>query len=118
MVELPQSMRALLVEHLDEYMARLDDGEDFDNIAEAFVEAIAKTANEVGGVDEDVLTQLEVDTEAGNLIEALSELLENGADPNTGEDAVQMVEKVCEIEWLAAEDDEDGFFSNKGGMDS
>ena len=56
MVELPYSLRTLLVEAIGEYCERLDPGTDEDVIAEAVVEQFETVAEEVSSVDaEDIM---------------------------------------------------------------
>ena len=111
MVELPTSMRELLVDQLDTYCENLDEATDTDALAEAVVEILEVVANEVGGVDpEEIVSKLEM---SGELDASLVEVLESHFASSTsleftGEEIVALLEKVCEIEWTDPEFFEDG----------
>ncbi len=117
MLELPGSMRALLVEHLEEYCENLDDTSDTDAIAEAIVEVIEATGQEATGVDaEEIVSQLEASGELdATLIEVLDDVFSRNPDFDyTAEEIVGLLEKLCEIEWLNEEEEEEAasFFSD------
>lgn len=124
MMELPQEMRALLVERLDDYISDLTDHSDIEAIALSIIAAI-----EAAAVDADyeksgeVVSRLEA---SGELEASLAEILEEtlSADEEfdyTGEDLVAIVEKMCEIEWADLDDDGDDlskdFFDDDAGDD-
>lgn len=117
MLELPQSMRELLVEHLDDYCEKLDDTSDTDAIAEAVVEAIEAVGQEVTSINaEEIVSQLEA---SGELDASLVEVLEDAFASSSGfdysgEEIVTLIEKLCEIEWMDAEEEDDaGFFGTE-----
>ena len=78
MVELPYSLRVLLVEAINEYCERMDPGTDSDVTAEAVVEQLETVAEEISSVDaEDIIPSLEATMENGHsLVIALSDHLE------------------------------------------
>lgn len=117
MVELPFSLRSLLVSALDEYCERMDPDTDADVIAEAVVEQFETVSEEFSSVDaEDIVPNLEATMEVkGSLVISLSDYFE--AHPDTelsGEEFLQQVEKLCEIEWTNPDGEEEdlGFFTN------
>jgi hypothetical protein len=118
MVELPYSLRSLLVEAIGEYCERLDPGTDADVIAEAVVEQFETVAEELSSVDaEDILPSLESTMEGTrSLVIALSDHLEaNPGQELGGEEVMQMVEKLCEIDWTNPDGEEEGsgFFGDE-----
>lgn len=119
MVELPQTMRDLFVDQLDEYCETLDDTSDTEAIAEHIVELLETLAAETGGVEDDLVGQLEASGELeASLLEVLQDAFESDPDfEYTGEEIVSLIEKLCEIEWLSSEDEEDelpaGFFDHQ-----
>ena len=111
MVELPYSLRVLLVEAINEYCERMDPGTDSDVIAEAVVEQLETVAEEISSVDaEDIIPSLEGTMENGHsLVIALSDHLESADQSElTGEELMALVEKFCEIEWTDADGEEEG----------
>ena len=118
MVELPYSLRVLLVEAINEYCERMDPGTDSDVIAEAVVEQLETVAEEISSVDaEDIIPSLEATMENGHsLVIALSDHLEaTDQSELSGEELMALVEKFCEIEWTNADGEEDGagFFGDE-----
>jgi len=120
MVELPQEMRELLVERLDDFISELTDTSDTESIAQSIVAAIENIADEVSYEKADeVISRLEASGELeGSLAEVLEEHL--GAEDEfdfTGDDLVSLIEKICEIEWADLEDenedDIDDFFEEE-----
>jgi hypothetical protein len=111
MLELPKTMRDLLVEQLDEYCENLDSSSDTESIAESVIEHIEGVSQEVGGVNgEEVLGQLEA---SGELEASMVEFLEDAfaSEPAfiyAGEEIVTLLEKACEIEWIDQGEEEDG----------
>ena len=111
MLELPHEMRDQLVEHLDEYASNLSDTSDVEAIAQricAFIELAAVEAH----IDDasDILANLEASGELdATLVEVLEEQLGDEEDlALTGEDFVTIIEKLCEIDWVMGDDDEEG----------
>ena len=118
MIELPYSLRTLLVEAIGEYCERLDPGTDPDVIAEAVVEQFETVAEELSSVDaEDIIPSLEgTMEESRSLVIAISDHLEANPDMDLGgEELIQLVEKLCEIEWTNpdGEDEGAGFFGDE-----
>lgn len=120
MVELPQEMRELLVERLDDFISELTDTSDTESIAQSIVHSIEAIADEVEYEKaEEVIARLEASGELeGSLTEVLEEHLSAEDDFDfTGEDLVSMIEKICEIEWAdledEADDDVDDFFDEE-----
>ena len=119
MVELPFSLRSLLVQSLDEYCERLDTDTDADVIAEAAVEHIETMAEEFSSVDaEDIVPELEATMEkTKSLVIGLSDYFEANPDVElSGEEILQQIERLCEVEWINPDGDEEdlGFFGNDG----
>jgi len=117
MLELPHSMRDLLVEQLDDYCEKLDDTSDTDAIAEAIVEMIEAVGQEVTAIEaEEIVSQLEA---SGELDASLVEVLEEAFATNsgfdyTGDEIVTLIAKLCEIDWLDADEEDDaGFFGTE-----
>jgi len=110
MVELPQEMRALLVERLDDFISDLTDTSDPEAIAQSIVRTIEAIADEVEYEKADeIISRLEASGELeGSLLEVLEEHLSADEDFDfMGEDLVSLIEKLCEIEWADAEDGDD-----------
>ena len=111
MLELPKTMRDLLVDQLDEYCENLDSSSDTESIAESVIEHIEGVSQEVGGVNgEEVLGQLEA---SGELEASMVEFLEDAFASDaafiySGEEIVALLEKSCEIDWLDQGEEEDG----------
>ena len=120
MVELPQEMRELLVERLDDFISELTDTSDTESIAQSIVHAIEAIADQVEYEKaEEVISRLEA---SGELEGSLGEVLEEHLSAEdefdfTGEDLVSLIEKICEIEWADLEDenedDIDDFFEEE-----
>ena len=110
MVELPQEMRELLVERLDDFISELTDTSDTESIAQSIVHAIEAIADQVEYEKaEEVISRLEA---SGELEGSLGEVLEEHLSAEdefdfTGEDLVSLIEKICEIEWADLEEDDD-----------
>lgn len=110
MVELPQEMRELLVERLDDFISELTDTSDAEGIALSVVRTIESIADEVEYEKADeVISRLEA---SGELEGSLAEVLEehfSGEDEFdfTGEELTSLIEKLCEIEWADLEDEND-----------
>ncbi len=120
MVELPQEMRELLVERLDDFISELTDTSDTESIALSIVHTIEAIADEVEYEKADeVISRLEASGELeGSLVEVLEEHLSAEDEFDfTGEDLTSLIEKICEIEWAdledEKEDDIDDFFEEE-----
>lgn len=119
MIELPLSWRTLLVEALDQYCDGVDETTTRDDVAEAMVEQAEEIAEQVHGVEsETLLAQLEDSLEdGGRLVEAIAGGLEHDLEELTGRQLVEVLEALCEIDYLETDEDDEaaGFFD--GGMD-
>lgn len=119
MIELPLSWRTLLVEALDQYCDGIDETTTRDDVAEAMVEQAEAIAEQVHTVEsETLLAQLEDSLEdGGRLVEALAGGLDQDLEELTGRQLVEVLEALCEIDYLETDEDDDaaGFFD--GGMD-
>ena len=108
MIDLPQEMRDMLVEQLDEYFEGMEDVPEASEVAAYVVDLVQESAQEceVEQADDIVgLLESSGDLEA-SLTDMLSEHLENlDLEALSAEDVVGVVEKICEIEW-GSEDDE------------
>ncbi len=120
MVELPQEMRELLVERLDDFISELTDTSDTESIALSIVRTIEAIADEVEYEKADeVISRLEASGELeGSLLEVLEEHLSAEDEFDfSGEDLTSLIEKICEIEWADLEDDKeddiDDFFEKE-----
>ena len=115
MLELPQNMRELLVDHVDEYLEGLDDLSDRDAIAEATIEAIMSVTEHLGGLDaEEIIAQLE---DEGDFDTSLLEVLGSAfadVEELTGAAVVKVLESICEVDWVdqGGDDDGSGFFGD------
>ena len=119
MIELPLSWRTLLVEALDQYCDGIDETTTRDDVAEALVEQAEAIAEQVHGVEsETLLAQLEDSLEdGGRLVEAVASGLDHDLEELTGRQLVELLEALCEIDYLETDEDDEaaGFFD--GGMD-
>ena len=108
MIDLPQEMRDMLVEQLDEYFEGLEEEMDPEEIASYVVDLLQEAAQEceVEQADDIVgLLESSGDLEA-SLLDMLSEHLENqDLDLISADEVVGVVEKLCEIEWGVEEDE-------------
>jgi hypothetical protein len=107
MIHLPDEMRDILVEQLDDFLESNDEADaDLEDLASGVVEVIQSAAAEIDYRQaEDIAALLE---SSGDLDTSLSDILSEQfdrayADGMTGEELVSFLEKACEIEW-----DEDG----------
>lgn len=131
MMQLPHEMRDTMVEQLDEYLDAQTGTPEPEMVAAHLVELVCTVADELKLDDADeILLKLE---SSGELDASLLEVLEEEFEGNhefefTGEDIVNLLEKVCDIEWTTKDDDEDdseedaededdpdGFFDEMGG---
>ena len=119
MIELPLSWRTLFVEALDQYCDGIDETTTRDDVAEAMVEQAEAIAEQVHGVEsETLLAQLEDSLEdGGRLVEAVASGLDYDLEELTGRQLVELLEALCEIDYLETDEDDEaaGFFD--GGMD-
>lgn len=107
-MELPNSMRDHMVEDLDEYLDAVSAAPDAEAISNYVIELL-ETYAEDEGID-DVVAALE---EAAALDSTLSETLEEEMSSNdefefTGEEILSLLERMCDIEWIEGEDDDEG----------
>ena len=106
-MELPQSLREALTNELEEFLGNLPDDPDPELVAGFIVEQLEVFADERG--IEDIVVSLE---ESGALEESLLESLESEMGSNedfefTEEECVELLEDMCEIEWMDDDTDED-----------
>jgi hypothetical protein len=101
-------MRDHMVEDLDEYLDAVSAAPDAEAISNYVIELL-ETYAEDEGID-DVVAALE---EAAALDSTLSETLEEEMSSNdefefTGEEILSLLERMCDIEWIEGEDDDEG----------
>lgn len=106
-MELPQSIRESMVDQLEEFLSNLGDEPDAEMVANFIIEQLEVWADEKG-ID-DIVVALE---ESGDLASPLREELENEMASNddfefTEEECVELLETMCDIEWVEDEEDED-----------
>jgi hypothetical protein len=120
MIELPQKMREGLVEQIESYIES-NGGGDPEALAEYAVTVIQSAAEEHQVADgTDIISQLEASGELeGGLDEVLQEAVENAGDVElTAEEVISIIERLCEIEWVTPDDEEEaeegpaGFFDD------
>ena len=104
---LPQSLRDLLVDELDEFLKALPDDPDAEVVANYVVEVLESWADEAA--HDDLLIDME---EEGALEAPFLEALETEMSSNdefefTGEEIAVLVERMCEVEWEENPDSED-----------
>lgn len=109
-VQLPESIRDALVNDLEEYLANLPDDPEPEMVANFIVEQLEIYADEHG--IEDIVVALE---ESGSLDGALRDELESEMSSNddfefTEEECVELLETMCDIEWVESDEDEDEDF--------
>lgn len=102
-MQLPNALRDLLVQELDNYLEAYGEHPDAEAVAGYVVETIEGWADEEGW--DELVSELE---ESGALDDSLAESLEAEMASNdefefTGEEICSLLEKMCEIEW-----DDDG----------
>jgi hypothetical protein len=120
MIELPQKMREGLIEQIDSYIENTGSG-DPEALAEYVVQVIQNAAEEAQVADgADIISQMEASGELeGGLDEVLQEAVENAGDVElTAEEIINIVEKLCEVEWVTPDDEDEadegpaGFFDD------
>lgn len=99
--------RDSLVDDLDEYLEAISSTPDIESVVRYVIELL-ETYGEDEGVDE-VVAALE---EEGQLDGTLAETLEEEMSSNdefelTGEEIVSLLERLCDIEWEASDDEEE-----------
>lgn len=109
MIDLPQEMRDLLVEQLDEYLSGQGEGAGPEDVAHHIIETFQELAEEytvISDPDDDILGFLENSGDLdSSLLDVLVEQLETeDLTVVQGEDLVELVERTCEIEWLDEQD--------------
>lgn len=105
-MELPESVRESLINDLEEFLSNLPDDPDAEMVAAFILEQLEVYAEEHG--IEDIVVQLE---ESGSLDGALRDELEAEMSSNedfefTEEECVELLETMCDIEWIEDEDDD------------
>jgi hypothetical protein len=106
-VQLPETIREALVNDLEEYLSNLPDDPEAEMVANFILEQLEIYADEYG--IEDIVVALE---ESGSLDGALRDELESEMSNNdefeyTEEDCVELLETMCDIEWIEVEEDEE-----------
>jgi hypothetical protein len=109
-VQLPESIREALVNDLEEFLSNLPDDPEAEMVANFILEQLEIYADEYG--IEDIVVSLE---ESGSLDGALRDELESEMSNNdefeyTEEECVELLETMCDIEWVEdeEEDEEEG----------
>jgi hypothetical protein len=105
-VQLPNKMRETMVTDLDEYLEAVSASPDAEAIANYVIELLETYAED--SID-DVVAELE---ESAALDGTLSETLEEEMSSNdefefTGEEILSLLERMCDIEWVEGDDDDD-----------
>ena len=109
MLEFPREMRDLIVESLDEYADDAEEAMSASELAEVVAETFVSTAEECGLDDtEGLLNKLAESAELETpLLEALTSLFAAMVvDGVLGEELVEAVEELCDLDWT---DSQDGF---------
>ena len=106
-MQLPNKMRETMVTDLDEYLEAVSASPDAEAIANYVIELL-ETYAEDEAID-DVVAELE---ESAALDGTLSETLEEEMSSNdefefTGEEILSLLERMCDIEWVEGDDDDD-----------
>lgn len=111
MIDLPQEMRDLLVEQLDEYIEGATGSVEPDTLAQHVVDLLQTVADEVElEMSEDLVAALETSGDLdAPLVDLLSDQIEgDDLEEVSGEDLVVMLEKLCDVEWSDEEVDSYG----------
>lgn len=109
MIELPANLRDMLVEQLEEFLEGAGSN-DPEAVAEYTVQVIQTSAEELEIEDGDeIVSQLEASGELeGNLDETIQETMEtSGISDVTAEEVISLLERLCEIDWLANEEEDE-----------
>lgn len=106
-MQLPDSIREALVNDLEEFLSNLPEDPDAEMVANFILEQLESYADEYG--IEDIVVSLE---ESGGLDGALRDELESEMSSNedfefTEEECVELLETICDIEWVEDEDEDD-----------
>ena len=119
MIELSQALRDSLVEALEEFIDQQDGNLDSESIAQFMVDTLEELAAKVEDIPpEDLIAQFE---STGQLDASLYEVLEDTLASSretefTSDQLVLILEKLCEIDWVANDDADDfGFDDDIGG---
>ncbi|MCB9665765.1 MAG: hypothetical protein H6732_16775 [Alphaproteobacteria bacterium] len=104
-MELPQSIRESLVNDLEEFLSNLPDDPDAEMVSNFILEQLEIYAEDHG--IEDIVVGLE---ESGSLDGALRDELESEMSSNddfefTEEECIDLLETMCDIEWVEDEDE-------------
>ena len=113
-MQLPNKMRETMVTDLDEYLEAVSASPDAEAISSYVIELL-ETYAEDESID-DVVAALE---ESAALDGTLSETLEEEMSSNdefefTGEEILSLLERMCDIEWVEGDDDEDDAGTDAG----
>lgn len=105
-MQLPNTLRDLLVNELDKYLEAFGSDPDAETVASYVIEVIEGWADEQGF--DEIISDLE---ESGALDDGFAETLENEMASNdefefTGEEISSLLERMCEIEWEDPETEE------------
>ena len=115
-MELPAAFHDELVERLDDYLSGLSNHNDANAIAThivGLIESIAEDQVTEGDIPDDIAEDLVAKLEASGeleatLVEVLEELFES--DPTfvyTPEEVIHHLQRLCEIEWEAHDEEEE-----------
>ena len=113
-VQLPNKMRDNMVTDLDEYLEAVSASPDAEAISSYVIELL-ETYAEDEAID-DVVAELE---ESAALDGTLSETLEEEMSSNdefefTGEEILSLLERMCDIEWVEGDDDDEDAGTDAG----
>ena len=105
-MQLPNALRDLIVQELDQYLEAYGSHPDAEAVAGYVVEVIEGWADEEGW--DEIISELE---ESGALEDSFADTLENEMASNdefefTGEEISSLLERMCEIEWEDADEDD------------
>lgn len=106
-MQLPETIREALVNDLEEFLSNLPDDPEAEMVANFIVEQLEIYADEHG--IEDIVVSLE---ESGSLDGGLRDELESEMSNNdefeyTEEECVELLETMCDIEWVEVEEEDE-----------
>ena len=106
-VQLPNSMRENMVSDLDEYLEAVSASPDAEAISSYVIELL-ETYAEDEAIDDVVAALEESAALDGTLLETLEEeMSSNDEFEFTGEEILSLLERMCDIEWVEGDDDDD-----------
>ena len=120
MIELPGSLRDLVIERVDEELevSGADNADAWTECVLAGLEALAEEMEE--DIGENLVSNLE---ESGELEQSLSneltEAYESVSDPS-GDELIRILERACEVAWINEDGDDEiakGFMESDGYQD-